>query len=180
MGLIKNICLRIALTKEQRVVIWNALQYSDYHYRKNSQVDNAVVTTSVLKAVEKAFGVTGKKFSAGEVSEMLNRMVAQAKQKAEKEIADAYQRGRQEGIAELLDNIKHGRGLVVGDIVVMEEDGDEEKKENVSDDENATKPINEDSQRDESSSESTAPTEGETPSTEESQTEEEHKEPNEE
>ena len=146
------------------MVIWNALQYSDYHYRKNSQVDNAVVTTSVLKAVEKAFGVTGKKFSAGEVSEMLNRMVAQAKQKAEKEIADAYQRGRQEGIAELLDNIKHGRGLVVGDIVVMEEDGDEEEKENAgSESQSADAP------------ESTAPTEGETPATEESQTEEEHK-----
>ena len=164
MGILKNICLRLALNKEQRLVIWNALQYSDYHYRKNHQTDNAVVTTSVLKAVEKAFGVTGKKYSSGEVNEMLQRMVLQAKQKAEKEVADAYQRGRQEGIAELLDNIRHGKGLVVGDIVLVEEGGDAPEEEKQAPKES-----------DDAAPESTAPSETEAPATEEKLTNEEQK-----
>lgn len=162
MGILKNICLRLALNKEQRLVIWNALQYSDYHYRKNHQTDNAVVTTSVLKAVEKAFGVTGKKYSAGEVNEMLQRMVLQAKQKAEKEVADAYQRGRQEGIAELLDNIQHGKGLVVGDIILVEEGNDAPEEEKQAPKEG-----------DDTAPESTAPEGTETPATEEKSTDEE-------
>ena len=49
MGILKNICLRIALIKEQRVVIWNALAYSDHTYRRHGNIDGAVVTTDVMK-----------------------------------------------------------------------------------------------------------------------------------
>jgi len=153
MGLLKTLCLRIALNKEQRLVIWNALQYSDYHYRRNHQTDNAVVTTTVLNQTERTFGVTSKKYSANEVNEMLTRMAVQAREKSEKAMADAYQRGRKEGISETLQNLAHGRGLHVGDTVVVVEKQEEQGDDKVQE-------------------ESTASAETETLATEENKTEE--------
>lgn len=146
MGLIKNICLRIALNKEQRVVVWNALAYSDHTYRRRGNVDRAVVTTAVMSQVEKAFGVTGKKFSNEEVAAMLDEFSRRVKVDRKIELEDAYQRGRHDAIAEMLDNIKHGRSLVIGEIVEVAEEPEKEQNKETSSEEGTS-----------------APTEGETP-----------------
>lgn len=152
MGLIKKICLRVALNREQRLVIWNALQFSDYTYRKRGNIDRAVGTSTVIAKTEGAFGVNAKHFTKEEVNAMLDahsrRVVAAMKQ----EVQDAYQDGRQDGIAEVLDNIRNGRGLVVGEIVEVEETPEENKET-----EQADKP--------------SAPSEGEAPAAEQKQDE---------
>lgn len=128
MGIIKNICLRIALNKEQRVVLWNALAYSDHTYRRRGNIDRAVVTTDVMAKTEKAFGVTGKKFTKEEVTAMLDEFARCVKVERKVELEDAYHSGRRDAISEMLENIKHGKGLVIGEIVEMEETPEAEKE----------------------------------------------------
>jgi hypothetical protein len=128
MGILKNICLRIAVNREQRLVIWNALQYSDYKYRQNGNIDRAVVTSTVIAQTEKRFGVSGKKYTKEEVNAMLNEVARRIKEDRKTELDDAYHAGRQDAIAEMLDNIRHGRGLVVGEIVEVEETPEERKE----------------------------------------------------
>lgn len=128
MGILKNICLRVALNREQRLVIWNALQYSDYKYRQNSNIDRAVVTSTVIAQTEKCFGVSGKKYTKEEVNAMLNEVACRIKEDRKVELDEAYQAGREEAISEILDNIRHGRGLVIGEVIEVEETPEERKE----------------------------------------------------
>ena len=129
MGILKNICLRVALNKEQRLVIWNALQYSDYKYRAHGNVDRAVVTSMVIAQTERQFGISKKSFTKEEVNAILDEFARRVKTARKEELQDAYQAGRDDAIREMLENIKHGRGLVVGEVVEVEEEP-EEKQEN--------------------------------------------------
>ena len=128
MGLIKTICLRIALNKEQRLVIWNALAYSDHTYRRRGNIERAVVTSTVMDKTEKRFGVTGKKFTKEEVTAILEDFARKVKQDRKEELEEAYQSGRDDAIREMLENLRHGRGLVIGEIVEVEEVPEEEKE----------------------------------------------------
>lgn len=128
MGILKNICLRVALNREQRLVIWNALQYSDYKYRQNGNIDRAVVTSTVIAQTEKRFGVSSKKYTKEEVNAMLNEVACRIKEDRQTELDEAYQAGREEAISEMLDNIRHGRGLVIGEVIEVEETPEERKE----------------------------------------------------
>lgn len=128
MGILKNICLRIALNREQRLVIWNALQYSDYKYRQNGNIDRAVVTSTVIAQTEKQFGVSGKKYTKEEVDAMLNEVAHRIQEERKAELDEAYQIGREDAISEMLENIRHGRGLVIGEVVEVEETPEERKE----------------------------------------------------
>ena len=122
MGIIKNICARIAFNKEQRLVIWNALAYSDYSYRRKNNVDKAVLTSTIMSQTEKQFGITGKKFTKEEVSAMLEEYGKRVKEQRKEELERERENGRRQGIAETLENLKHGRGIMVGEIFEVEED----------------------------------------------------------
>lgn len=130
MGIIKTIALRIALNHKQRIVIWNALQYSDHKYREHGDVDRAVVTTVVASEVERAFGITRHRFTEKEVSAIVDDALRRSGEIAKHVADEAYERGKQETLA----NIKHlvvvgGKGLKVGDIVeIIEESPAEEPK----------------------------------------------------
>jgi hypothetical protein len=128
MGILKNICLRVALNKEQRLVIWNALQYSDHKYRAHGNVDRAVVTSMVIAQTEKWFGVNEKNFTKEEVNAILDEFARRVKAERKEELHDAYQAGRGDAIREMLENIKHGRGLAVGEVVEMEEEPEEKEE----------------------------------------------------
>lgn len=128
MGIFKNICLRVALNREQRLVIWNALQYSDYKYRQNGNIDRAVVTSTVIAQTEKQFGVSGKKYTKEEVNAMLNEVARRIKEDRQMELDEAHQAGREEAISEMLENIRHGRGLVIGEVIEVEETPEERKE----------------------------------------------------
>ena len=115
MGIIKKAFLRIALNRKQRVVLWNALLFSDYKYRCRGMVDRAVVTSTVLSQVEKLFGVNKKKFNMDEVNAIIDDFYKEIKNKQEKKLEEAYQDGVQEGIYIALHTMKHGEGIQVGD-----------------------------------------------------------------
>lgn len=129
MGIIKNICARIAFNKEQRLVIWNALAYSDYSYRRKGNVDKAVLTSTIMSQTEKQFGIAGKKFTKEEVGAMLEEYGKRAKEQRKEELERERENGRRQGIAETLENLKHGRGIMIGEVFEVEEEPSE-KQEN--------------------------------------------------
>ena len=125
MGIIKNICARIAFSKEQRVVIWNALSYSNYSYHRKGNVDKAGLVSTIMNQTERVLGVTGKKFTKKEVSAMLEEYGKRIKEQRQEELKQEYENGRRQGIIETLDNLEHGRGIVVGEVFEVEEDPNE-------------------------------------------------------
>lgn len=136
MGIIKTIALRIALNRKQRLVIWNALQYSDHKYREHGDIDRAVVTTATAAEVERAFGIARHRFTEKEVSAIVDDALKRGGEIAKRIADEAYERGKRETLA----NIAHlvvvgGKGLKVGDIVeVIEEAPAEEEQEHKDED----------------------------------------------
>ena len=67
MNVIKRLALKAIFTKEQRVVIWNALQYSFYRYDKNGNTKRAIRVGKVIDSVDSVFHDNRKKYSEREV-----------------------------------------------------------------------------------------------------------------
>lgn len=67
----KKFLAKLLLSKEQRAVIWNALRYSEYRYRRHGRVNDAVRVKMTMKEVGSFIANTDMRFSAEEVEEML-------------------------------------------------------------------------------------------------------------
>lgn len=150
MGIIKTLALRIALNREQRLVIWNALQYSDRKYRRKNNIDLALGTSMVIKQLKKAFGIKARKYTSEEVELLLRAYAEREKDDVKKEIAKIYDKGIREGIRQAVSAMKHGKGLKIGEIVVVEETPEENKE--TSGDEATTAPESEATQSEEQKS----------------------------
>ena len=71
MNMIKRLALKAIFTKEQRVVIWNALQYSFYRYDKNGNTKRAIRVGKVIDSVDSVFHDNRKKYSEREVANIV-------------------------------------------------------------------------------------------------------------
>ena len=127
MKFFKRIFLHLALSRRQRNIIWNALQYSDYKYRTHQKVGRAVEVARVISETEAIFGVTKRRYTAKEVEQMLIAVGRETRRRMASKVHEAYHSGKQQGIREVVSNIKHGRGMVIGEVVTVEEPAAENK-----------------------------------------------------
>lgn len=72
MNVIKRLALKAIFTKEQRVVIWNALQYSFYRYDKSGNTKRAIRVGKVIDSVDSVFHDNRKKYSEREVANIID------------------------------------------------------------------------------------------------------------
>ena len=72
MNVIKRLALRVIFTKEQRAVIWNALQYSFYRYDKRGDTKRAIRVGKVIDSVDSVFHDNRKKYSEREVANIID------------------------------------------------------------------------------------------------------------
>lgn len=72
MNVIKRFALRVIFTKEQRAVIWNALQYSFYRYDKRGDTKRAIRVGKVIDSVDSVFHDNRKKYSEREVANIID------------------------------------------------------------------------------------------------------------
>lgn len=161
MGIIKTIALRIALNRKQRLVIWNALQYSDHKYREHGDIDRAVVTTATAAEVERAFGIARHRFTEKEVSAIVDDALKRSGEIAKRIADEAYERGKRETLA----NIAHlvvvgGKGLKVGDIVEVVEEAPAEEEQEHKEEKEASKQQNPPASEGKEGAEAEAPSEG--------------------
>lgn len=72
MNVIKRLALKAIFTKEQRAVIWNALQYSFYRYDKRGDTKRAIRVGKVIDSVDCVFHDNHKKYSEREVANIID------------------------------------------------------------------------------------------------------------
>ena len=72
MNVIKRLALKAIFTKEQRAVIWNALQYSFYRYDKRGDTKRAIRVGKVIDSVDSVFHDNNKKYSEREVANIID------------------------------------------------------------------------------------------------------------
>ena len=96
MNVIKRLALKAIFTKEQRVVIWNALQYSFYRYDKNGNTKRAIRVGKVIDSVDSIFHDNRKKYSEREVANIVKGTIDDTI-KAVSEVLKEHKEAKKEG-----------------------------------------------------------------------------------
>lgn len=82
---IKKILLSMILSKQERVIIWNTLWFSNYTYRRRGDVDGAAAVQIVMNSTEYVLGVNKKNFTKEEVDQIV-KDVLEASNKATSDV----------------------------------------------------------------------------------------------
>ena len=96
MKTLKRLALKAIFTKEQRVVIWNALQYSFYRYDKNGNTKRAIRVGKVIDSVDSIFHDNRKKYSEREVANIVKGTIDDTI-KAVSEVLKEHKEAKKEG-----------------------------------------------------------------------------------
>ena len=132
----KKFLLKLLLNKKQREIIWQAMIFSEYTYRRRGNVDGAAVVQTVINETQSAFDIVKSNYSKEEVDYIVAQVIKDTKAESEKTIKDAYKKGvdscRQEletayqkGVDDTMAKIS-AVGIVVSKI---NEDNTEQKEE---------------------------------------------------
>lgn len=92
----KRMLVRMLFNKRQRIVIWNALNYSNHRYIRRGNVNGAVMVKTVINEINPFMGVDTMTFTAKEVNGIVKSVsenVAKAVRKSEQKREEAKQRG---------------------------------------------------------------------------------------
>lgn len=108
---LKRFILSLLLTKQERVMIWNALWFSNHTYRRRGNVDGAAAVQMVMNRTEGLLVPKGRKYSEKEVAEIVDGIVKASAEASEHVIHDisrhefnkGYQKGRSERTIEEID-----------------------------------------------------------------------------
>lgn len=71
---LKRFILSLLLTKEERVMIWNALWFSNHTYRRRGNVDGAAAVQMVMNRTEGLLVPKGRKYSEKNLSKLLKEL----------------------------------------------------------------------------------------------------------
>lgn len=99
----KKFILSMLLNKRERIIIWNALWYSNHTYRRRGNINGAVAVSQVMNRVEYILGVVPQKYTKAEVDKIVDGVIdAIAKEVAEREVAIkrmvvGYDKGKEGG-----------------------------------------------------------------------------------
>lgn len=72
---IKRMFFKLFLTKSERVVIWNALWFSNHTYRRRGDIDGAVAVSMVMQKMKYLLGVKAKKYTEEEINQIIAKVV---------------------------------------------------------------------------------------------------------
>lgn len=86
----KKFLLKLLLNKKQREIIWQAMIFSEYTYRKRGNVDGAAVVQTVINETQSAFGVIKNTYSKEEVDYIVAQVIKDTRKESEKQIKDAF------------------------------------------------------------------------------------------
>lgn len=105
---LKRFILSMLLTKQERVMIWNALWFSNHTYRRRGNVDGAAAVQMVMNRTEGLIVPKGRTFSEKEVTEIVDEVLHGAAKASEEFLSDiarrefrkGYKKGRSERVIE--------------------------------------------------------------------------------
>lgn len=94
---IKRFIYNRLFNKQQREVIWKAVLYSEYKYKKRGNVNGAAEVRTVINEVCKTAATKQPLFYASQVQEIVQAEVANARKDMDNKMRNAYVAGRREG-----------------------------------------------------------------------------------
>lgn len=105
---LKRFILSMLITKQERVMIWNALWFSNHTYRRRGNVDGAAAVQMVMNRTEGLIVPKGRTFSEKEVAEIVDEVLHGAAKASEELLSDiarrefrkGYKKGRSERVIE--------------------------------------------------------------------------------
>ena len=95
---IKRVILSLLLSKNERVMLWNSLWFSNHTYRRRGNVDGAVAVQIVMNNLEHVLGVTKQKFTHEEVQKIVNDAIEEAVKKSGSIISKVAEEHFQKGL----------------------------------------------------------------------------------
>lgn len=117
---IKRVILSLLLSKNERVMLWNSLWFSNHTYRRRGNVDGAAAVQIVMNNLEHVLGVTKQKFTHEEVQKIVNDTIEEAVKKSGSIISKVAEEHFQKGlraaeqmIADSAVDVEFNRGMVI-------------------------------------------------------------------
>lgn len=131
----KKFLLKLLLNKKQREIIWQAMIFSEYTYRRRGNVDGAAVVQTVINETQTAFDVVKSNYSKEEVDYIVAQVIKDTRAESEKTIKDAYKKGVDSCRQELETAYQKGvddtmaKIAAVGIVVSKIKEGDSEQEQ---------------------------------------------------
>lgn len=131
----KKFLLKLLLNKKQREIIWQAMIFSEYTYRRRGNVDGAAVVQTVINETQTTFDVVKSNYSKEEVDYIVAQVIKDTRAESEKTIKDAYKKGVDSCRQELETAYQKGvddtmaKIAAVGIVVSKIKEGDSEQEQ---------------------------------------------------
>lgn len=92
----KKFILSMLLNKRERIIIWNALRFSNHTYRRRGNINGAVAVSQVMQRVEYILGVTSQRYTKEEVDKIVEQVIENiAKEVVTKRMSVGYDKGEE-------------------------------------------------------------------------------------
>lgn len=107
MNKIKRFIFNCLFNKRQRNVIWQAVLYSEYTYKRRNNAEGVARVRQVINEVAKIAATKQRTYLESQVNEIVQAQVNAALKGAEEKMAAAYKEGKAAGIKAAIDEMKH-------------------------------------------------------------------------
>ena len=107
MNKIKRFIFNRLFNKRQRNVIWQAVLYSEYTYKRRNNAEGVARVRQVINEVAQIAATKQRTYLESQVNEIVQAQVNATLKGAEEKIAAAYKEGKAAGVKATIDEMKH-------------------------------------------------------------------------
>lgn len=128
MNKIKRFIFNRLFNKRQRNVIWQAVLYSEYTYKRRNNAEGVARVRQVINEVAPVAATKQRTYLESQVNEIIQAQVNAALKGAEERMAAAYKEGKAAGVKATIDEFRHHvkRGVKKFDITPTDVDNEGE------------------------------------------------------
>ena len=107
MNKIKRFIFNRLFNERQRNVIWHAVLYSEYNYKRKNNADGVARVRQVINEVAQIAATKQRTYLESQVNEIVQTQVNAALRGADEKIAAAYKEGKTVGFKAAIDEMKN-------------------------------------------------------------------------